>query len=251
MKRYFVALWAVALLTCATASQAMTVDAFMQKANAQHNGKLSLQDFLTLCDAELAGDAKANTKYQSQIYGDRAYSRLLSGDLVAAKKDNAKALELNPKSARAAFNQGVILAKEDKYGEAYAHMRACTQRMPDSSAVRVAFQRKAEEYREAAAITAVSLWNSFDENEVAAEDQYKGKSLFVKGTISAITTDPAGYPVVSLDAGKSDFAKVNCVFPKDVRPTIGKLKKGSQMLLSGVCSGMTMQQVFVKNCTVD
>lgn len=251
MKRYFVALWAAALLTGATASQAMTVDAFMQKANAQHNGKLSLQDFLTLCDAELAGDAKADTKYQSQIYGDRAYSLLLAGDLAAAKEDNVKALELNPKSARAAFNQGAILAKEGKYVEAHTHMRTCAQRAPDSSKVQAAFQRKADEYRDAAAVNAKELWAAFDDNEVAAEDQYKGKPVFVKGAISTITTDPAGYPVVSFDAGKSGFAKVNCVFPKDARPIVGKLKKGSEVVIFGVCAGMTMQQVFVKNCTVD
>lgn len=250
MKLCYFAVLALSLLAYPTTGYAMPVDTFMQKANDQHNGKIPLHDFLAICDAELAGDAKDDTNYQSQIYGDRAYARLLAGDLATAKTDNAKALELRPKSARALFNQGAILAQEGKYTEAYIHTRDCAQRASNPK-MQAAFQHTADKYRESAAVTAVALWAAFDENEVSAEDMYKGKPVFVKGTISAITTDPAGYPVVSLNAGKNGFAKVNCVFPKDVRPVIGKLKKGSQVLISGMCAGMTMGHVFIKNCTVD
>lgn len=229
----------------------MDKNVFLAKVQEHQKGTLAFPDFLSLCAAELTGDAKDDTDYQSEIYANRALAYLKQNDLEHAKADNAQALTLKPKSARAMFNQGMILAQEGKYIEAYQHMKNTAARAVSNPQMQAAFQKKADEYRERAAISAVALWKAFDENEVAAEDAYKGKPVIVKGVISAITTDVAGRPVVSFQADKTGLATVNCVFSKDARATIAVLKKGQTVLIPGVCDGMLMRQVFVKDCIVD
>lgn len=234
-----------------TSAWGMDKKAFLAKALEYQKGTLAFPDFLSLCSAELTGDAKDDVGYQSEIYANRALAYMKQNHLEHAKADNAQALTLNPKSARATFNHGMILAQEGKHIEAYQHMKNAAAQAVSNPQIQSAFQKKADEYREHAAISAAALWKSFDENEVAAEDAYKGKPVMVKGVISSITTDVAGRPVVSFQTDKMGLATVNCVFPKDARATIAVLKKGQTVLIPGVCDGMLMRQVFVKDCTVE
>lgn len=253
MKRLFVAAVVGVFLLSGVAAQAMTLDEFMEKSAAYGKGKMTLAQYEALCAAELAGDAQEDTDYRAQVYANRALAYMNAKQLDKAKADNGEALRLSPASARALVNEAELLAAEGDYHAAYAKMNALTARAKEKGRTGIAeyTHSKAVEYREAAAVTAVALWRAFDANEVAAEDKYKGKSIFVTGKIRSITTDPAGYPVVALDAGKSGFATVSCVFPKDARSTIAVLKKGQQVLIPGTCDGMILGQVFVKDCKVE
>ena len=234
-----------------TTALSMPTDEFVGKAQQHYKGELSFADFIALCELELAGDAQGNTSYQSEIYANRALAYFKQGDFDNARADNVKALEINPKSARAAFNHGMLLHHDGKFTEAYAYMMDAASRAEKHPKIQAAFQRKAAEYRDAAAITPTALWKAFDDNEVAAEDAYKGKLVILRGTISAITTDMAGYPVISFDVDQTGLVKVNCVFAKEDRPVIGKLQKGQTVLIPGTCDGMILGQVFIKKCQVN
>mgnify|MGYP003623800144 FL=1 len=125
----------------------------------------------------------------------------------------------------------VETAEKPEHKEAYANLAA---------------QMRAE----STAITPSVLWQAFDDNEVAAEDTYKGKTLAVKGTIHAITTSPLGAPQVTFAVDKHAINRVVFEFAKDDRPQVGKLKKGQQVLLSGRCKGMTLKSVFLDEAKV-
>lgn len=238
-------------LGLACTASAMTRAEFIAEAQKHFKGGLSFAGFNALCDAELAGDAKGDAGYESEIYANRAFAFLKQGKTVEAQADNKKALELNPQSARATFNQGMLLHEAGRNTEAYTHMKEAAARAGKAPQMQAAFLKKAGEYREAAAISAAQLWRAFDDNEVAAEEAYKGKPVFVRGKIAAITTDMAGYPVISFDVDGTGLAKVNCVFSKENRPVVAKLEKGQMVLIPGMCDGMVLGQVFVKDCEME
>ncbi|MBO4311504.1 MAG: hypothetical protein J5828_00715 [Desulfovibrionaceae bacterium] len=89
-------------------------------------------------------------------------------------------------------------------------------------------------------VTPSKIWNDFNENEVAAEDQYKGHILGVKGKIGKITTSPLGYPEVTFSIDQFGLKAVNFQFDKESRKDIAKLKKGKQITLGGECQGFVM-----------
>ena len=251
MKKILMTVLICSLSLIPLSAAGMTKGDFVKKAQEHFSDKLSFEDFSALCTGELQGDAQNDTAYQSEIYANLAYANIKRSNLVEAKADNKKALSLNQKSARAIFNQGVILNMEGHHLEAYTHMMESAAKAKKNPNIHDAFIKKAREYANSAAITAAALWKAFDDNEVAAEEMHKGKLVLVKGAISAITTDVSGYPVVSFNVDRTGLAKVNCVFPKESRSVIGILKKGQSVLIPGICEGMILGQVFVKDCQVN
>lgn len=101
------------------------------------------------------------------------------------------------------------------------------------------------------AVQAKELYECFEANEVSAEDKYKDKDIYIKGIIASITTNASGNPVVALRTGKNTFSKVHCIFPKDARSLVGKLKKGESVIINGNCSGMSLGEIFITNCNIE
>ena len=99
-------------------------------------------------------------------------------------------------------------------------------------------------------VTPASLWKAFNENEVAAEDTYKGKVVNIKGAIKSIMTNSAGNPQVSFTVGRNVVHEVQCEFSKDARGEIGKLKKAQNVSIIGVCQGLVAGNVLIKNSKV-
>lgn len=101
------------------------------------------------------------------------------------------------------------------------------------------------------AIGAKKLWSDFNENEVAAEDAYKGKRIAVIGTVSRIATSVMGYPEITFFVDGMGLQNVQCQFPKDERASIAKVKKGQKITVAGKCKGFTLgTSVIMDDCTV-
>lgn len=84
------------------------------------------------------------------------------------------------------------------------------------------------------------IWNDFNENEVAAEDRYKGKLYAVSGKIAKITTSPTGKPQITFNVDDYGMKTVVFEFLKEDRKEIAKLKKGKTVTISGICRGMVL-----------
>lgn len=124
-------------------------------------------------------------------------------------------------------------------------------------------------------ITADSLYTEYEENEVAADLQYKGKLLRVSGriytfgktsatdimaiaTYSGTTKGVATYldvPYVVLNGGKSgtptpglDIWGTQCVFPQGSAPAVAKLSKGQEIVIEGRCIGGNRRFVTLIDC---
>ena len=98
--------------------------------------------------------------------------------------------------------------------------------------------------REDQTIKAPNLTASYDENEVKADENFKGKTFFVEGTVRDIKKDILDDIYVILE-GDQMFRDVQCFF--DDKNTASQLQKGMRVTFQGKCDGL-MINVLMKNC---
>ena len=95
----------------------------------------------------------------------------------------------------------------------------------------------AEAPKEAAVkVTALKLYQDYDNNEAAADDIYKGKLLEVSGRVASIDKDAFNDTIVWLRA-KDEFNKVMAKMSKENAAQAKTLKKGQSVTVS--CKGST------------
>ncbi|OHX15346.1 hypothetical protein BI343_03100 [Chromobacterium amazonense] len=95
----------------------------------------------------------------------------------------------------------------------------------------------AEASKEAAVkVTALKLYQDYDDNEAAADDIYKGKLLEVSGRVASIDKDAFDNTVVWL-RGKDEFNRVMAKMGKENAAQAKTLKKGQSVTVS--CKGST------------
>lgn len=104
------------------------------------------------------------------------------------------------------------------------------------------------------AVDAEDLWKSYDENEVNADNIYKGNFVALTGTISNIGTDAfSGAPCVSVESGDEfGLYPIQCFFPKNGSETdaIAALSDGDTVTIYGKCTGKTVLYVQLTGCSL-
>ena len=88
------------------------------------------------------------------------------------------------------------------------------------------------------AVQARVMTKDYDENELAADGKYKGKTIAVSGKVENIA-ETMGNVTVSL-AGHDMVKSVMCSFEESEKANVAKLKKGQQTILVGTGDGLTM-----------
>jgi hypothetical protein len=98
----------------------------------------------------------------------------------------------------------------------------------------------------AISVGARELFAPYNANEVAADQQFKGKRLRVIGTIESIDSDFGDEPVVLLSAG--DFQSVHVQgLPKDVA---GTLAKGQEITVACSGGGEVIGSPILDDCSI-
>ncbi len=99
-------------------------------------------------------------------------------------------------------------------------------------------------------IKASTLFSTYQENEVAADEAFKGKLLKVTGKIETIGKDITGDPYLALSSGeKFGFMGVQAMFePEDAKQLAG-LAKGQTATVRCVCDGM-FGNVILRECSL-
>lgn len=100
--------------------------------------------------------------------------------------------------------------------------------------------------REDQTITAVNLSARYEENEVKADGNFKGRIFFVEGTVRDIKKDIMDNIYVILE-GDQILRDVQCFF--DDQNTASQLQKGMRVTFQGKCDGL-MMNVLMKNCVL-
>lgn len=99
-------------------------------------------------------------------------------------------------------------------------------------------------------ITAAKLYKAYDENELAADDNYKGKILRVSGKVGSIDQDMFNSLYVTLDTGDYNIFSVQCYFSDSERQKLTSLKKGGKATIVGRCEGWS-GNILLKDCTIE
>ena len=93
-------------------------------------------------------------------------------------------------------------------------------------------------------ISASKLYKEYNENEIAADEKYKGKIIEVTGVIRDIGNDIMDNAYITL-VGNEYFGDIQCYFKE--KSVVAKLSKGKRITIIGSCSGLLMN-VQMDNC---
>ena len=95
-------------------------------------------------------------------------------------------------------------------------------------------------------VTSKTLYKEYNNNEIAADDKYKGKIIQVRGTIRDIGKDIMDDAYISL-IGDDFFGDVQCFFTD--KSYLLNLKKGQRVNVIGYCDGLFMN-IILQNCII-
>ncbi|MEC8598976.1 MAG: hypothetical protein VXY15_01350 [Bacteroidota bacterium] len=95
-------------------------------------------------------------------------------------------------------------------------------------------------------VNSKTLYNAFSNNEIAADEKYKGKIIQVTGSIRDIGKDLMDDAYITLIGGEF-FGDVQCFFPN--KSDLIDLKKGQRVKVIGYCDGLFLN-VLLKNCII-
>lgn len=96
-------------------------------------------------------------------------------------------------------------------------------------------------------VTASQLFAAYEANEVAADNEYKGKALAVSGKVAGINKDFTDEVYVELESG-SPFQSIHARgIPQDAAAA---LQKGQSITVECVGSGLMVGSPILKDCTL-
>lgn len=100
--------------------------------------------------------------------------------------------------------------------------------------------RKAEE-----SISALALFEAFEEDEEGALERFLGKTVLVSGEIHSLDLSPEKATIV-LDTG-DPLSTIVCEMNHNLQSDFGMLSEGQSVEVKGECSGKLMDIILV-NC---
>lgn len=98
-------------------------------------------------------------------------------------------------------------------------------------------------------ITARALREAYEENEVAADAEYKGKALNMSGTLSSIDKDAFGNVVMWVSTG-SEFERAMAKLKDGQEPAAARLRKGRRVSLLCIGDGRTLGSAILTDCLI-
>lgn len=107
----------------------------------------------------------------------------------------------------------------------------------------------APEPEEVISVSAIELYNQFENNAVAAKENYKGKTIQVTGTVDSIDEGFWGDLYITLKADEYGFSSVQCFFKKDQASTIASLSSGQTVTVKGSDPSSSFN-VTLQNCSI-
>lgn len=125
------------------------------------------------------------------------------------------------------------------------------------------------QYYTSTAVPPAKIWNTYNENEAAGDEEYGGRTIAIKGKIAKIEKNMSGDYQAVFPIG--DMSNVLCVIkgPKDNRSKLlqlsdrldgkkppkvqhpaAKLKRGQHVVFKGKVSGFALGNLVIEDCEV-
>ena len=95
-------------------------------------------------------------------------------------------------------------------------------------------------------VNSKTLYKDYTNNEIAADDKYKGKVIQVSGTIRDIGNDIMDDAYITL-VGDDFFGDIQCFFPD--KSSLLKVNKGQKVTVVGYCTGLFVN-IILQNCVI-
>lgn len=96
-------------------------------------------------------------------------------------------------------------------------------------------------------INALDLTRDYDANEVAADNEYKGKTIEVYGFVDRIGKDITSTMYVTLqNQGDDSFTEAQLFFPDSAEHALASLVRGQQLAATCECGGKMMNVILTK-----
>lgn len=97
-------------------------------------------------------------------------------------------------------------------------------------------------------VSAAEITQAYQDNEVAADSKYKGKTIEITGIVGDIKKDILDDVYVIIGTGKEfEISEVQCFVAGNMVGKAGSLAKGSRITAVGRVDGL-MMNVLVKDC---
>jgi TonB family protein len=107
----------------------------------------------------------------------------------------------------------------------------------------------ATEAQQAISVSAPKLWEDYHANEVAADNQYKGKRLIVQGMVTSINKDFADTVYVLLSTF-NEFESVHADLSSEYQQEAATLQIGQILTVECEGGGMVIGSPVLRNCSI-
>lgn len=118
---------------------------------------------------------------------------------------------------------------------------------PKEGSQETSTEAEAEVAEQVITVTASQLYSDYKQNELAADEKYKGEMIEVSGTVASIE-EMFGQKFVSLNTGDI-IGKIQCFLDDSEGSKAASLTVGQQITLTGKGDGMSLN-VAMKNCMI-
>lgn len=114
-------------------------------------------------------------------------------------------------------------------------------------------QKQAEEIKsqEAISVDVSDFISEYDNNQLAAEEKYKGKPVKLTAYVDNISEDILGSPFISLKPTNTEYyfdTSIQCYF-KD-KNELMSLKNDQQVTVQGIADTQDLGIIGIKDCTI-
>lgn len=135
----------------------------------------------------------------------------------------------NNQTQEAQQSQGVVIEPADKKEESVKPKEAVPQ----------------------VTVTSAVLAKDYSENEVAADDKYKGKLIEISGKVTGVDNGITDNEfIVKLSDGEYDFSGPWCYMKPSEKEEVIAIKKGQQVTLIGEGNSATIGSPMLKDCVI-
>lgn len=108
-----------------------------------------------------------------------------------------------------------------------------------------------EQKQEVQKVEMLSFVKEFDENQLSAEDKYKGKYVEFSGYVKNISEDITGSPFLAINPKSDQYyfgTYVQCFFKE--KSELTTLKNGQKITVQGKVDGQTLGNILIKDCKI-
>ena len=248
MKRLMSCLMALCLVLAGLSTAfGMTLEEFRNTVQEFRSGKISPQEFRTICL-----DVFNNQTANDRVFRIVAYSNLWEAHIMNNDATSAKALAERATAEFPDLPLGYQLMSDTYAMEADPEMAtAWLRKAADKTTGAQDKQRLLQRVEDMPyrINNFMPLWADWDENRLEAEKVYKSQQVTIRGVVTNIGKNAAGNPFVEFSADKAKPRGIRCVFSSKTDDA-AKLKKGQAVTISGTCTGMADKFVLVENSSV-